>query len=92
MYLFLYSQEKYNLYLFSYLHSTGQIYFDDINQEKDYRPWKSYAQSKLANVLFTKELANRLQGAISYFITERMSVISDFKMFYFSGNIFQVLE
>ncbi|XP_034390927.1 retinol dehydrogenase 11-like [Cyclopterus lumpus] len=43
-------------------HERGQIYFDDINQDKDYRPLKSYAQSKLANVLFTRELANKLQG------------------------------
>ncbi|XP_031716847.1 retinol dehydrogenase 11-like isoform X1 [Anarrhichthys ocellatus] len=43
-------------------HSTGQIYFDDIHQEKDYHPWKSYAQSKLANVLFTRKLAKKLQG------------------------------
>ncbi|XP_059191968.1 retinol dehydrogenase 11-like isoform X1 [Centropristis striata] len=43
-------------------HSTGEIYFDDIHLDKDYNHWKSYAQSKLANVLFTRELANRLQG------------------------------
>ncbi|XP_047453258.1 retinol dehydrogenase 13-like [Mugil cephalus] len=46
----------------SLAHERGQIYFDDINQEKQYNPWKSYSQSKLANVLFTRELANRLQG------------------------------
>ncbi|XP_061577859.1 retinol dehydrogenase 11-like [Cololabis saira] len=52
----------------SLAHERGQIYFDDINQEKDYRPWKSYGQSKLANVLFTRELANRLQdtGVTTY--------------------------
>ncbi|XP_041853723.1 retinol dehydrogenase 13-like [Melanotaenia boesemani] len=46
----------------SLAHERGQIYYDDINQENDYHPWKSYGQSKLANVLFTRELANRLQG------------------------------
>ncbi|XP_070827875.1 retinol dehydrogenase 12-like [Chaetodon trifascialis] len=46
----------------SLAHERGQIYFDDIHQEKDYSPWKSYRQSKLANVLFTRELAHRLQG------------------------------
>uniref|UniRef100_A0A672HU82 Retinol dehydrogenase 13-like n=1 Tax=Salarias fasciatus TaxID=181472 RepID=A0A672HU82_SALFA len=46
----------------SLAHERGQIYFDDINQEKDYKPRKSYAQSKLANVLFTRELAKKLQG------------------------------
>ncbi|XP_008295185.1 retinol dehydrogenase 13-like [Stegastes partitus] len=46
----------------SLAHERGKIYFDDINLEKDYQPWKSYSQSKLANVLFTRELANRVQG------------------------------
>ncbi|XP_056273548.1 retinol dehydrogenase 12-like [Pseudoliparis swirei] len=46
----------------SLAHERGQISFDDINQEKDYCPAKSYAQSKLANVLFTRELTNKLQG------------------------------
>jgi len=38
------------------------IDFDDINMERSYSPLKSYAQSKLANILFTKELARRLKG------------------------------
>lgn len=36
--------------------------WDDINWEKSYNPIKAYAQSKLCNVLFTKELAKRLEG------------------------------
>ena len=36
--------------------------FDDINQENNYDPWKAYAQSKLANVLYTRELSKRLKG------------------------------
>ncbi|XP_029290222.1 retinol dehydrogenase 11-like [Cottoperca gobio] len=52
----------------SLAHKRGQIYFNDVHQEKDYSPWKSYSQSKLANVLFTRELANRLQdtGVTTY--------------------------
>ena len=36
---------------------TGRIHFDDINLKKNYNVIKAYSQSKLANVLFTKELA-----------------------------------
>ena len=38
------------------------INFDDINSEHHYTPAKAYYQSKLANVLFTKSLAERLEG------------------------------
>uniref|UniRef100_A0A3Q3WK15 Uncharacterized protein n=1 Tax=Mola mola TaxID=94237 RepID=A0A3Q3WK15_MOLML len=47
----------------SLAHQKGQIHFDDINLDKEYHPWRSYSQSKLANVLFTRELANRLKGS-----------------------------
>jgi NAD(P)-dependent dehydrogenase (short-subunit alcohol dehydrogenase family) len=33
--------------------------WDDLQLEKGYRSWKAYAQSKLANILFTRELARR---------------------------------
>ncbi|XP_019935600.1 retinol dehydrogenase 13 [Paralichthys olivaceus] len=46
----------------SLAHEKGHINFDDINLDKDYEPKKSYRQSKLANVLFCRELAARLQG------------------------------
>jgi NAD(P)-dependent dehydrogenase (short-subunit alcohol dehydrogenase family) len=41
-------------------HLFGHINFDDINSRKDYKPWVAYGQSKLANVLFTYELARRV--------------------------------
>ncbi|MDG1987700.1 MAG: SDR family oxidoreductase [Halieaceae bacterium] len=37
------------------------INFDDLNSEQRYRIFKAYGQSKLANMLFTIELARRLQ-------------------------------
>ena len=40
---------------------TG-INFNDINSEQSYHPWTAYGQSKLANVLFTRSLAKRLEG------------------------------
>ncbi|XP_037546696.1 retinol dehydrogenase 12 [Nematolebias whitei] len=46
----------------SLAHERGRIHFDDINLDKEYKPEKSYYQSKLANVLFARELAARLQG------------------------------
>ncbi|XP_016409623.1 retinol dehydrogenase 11-like [Sinocyclocheilus rhinocerous] len=46
----------------SLAHETGKIHFDDINLEKNYDAHTSYQQSKLANVLFTRELAVRLKG------------------------------
>ena len=43
-------------------HLNGQIDFEDLNGKQKYRGFKAYSQSKLANVLFTKELAARLRG------------------------------
>jgi NAD(P)-dependent dehydrogenase (short-subunit alcohol dehydrogenase family) len=41
----------------------GKMDFDDLFFEKrDYDKWESYAQSKLANVLYAKGLAKRLEG------------------------------
>jgi retinol dehydrogenase 14 len=42
-------------------HKIGKIHFEDIDLEKHYSGIRSYAQSKLANILFTKELARRLR-------------------------------
>ncbi|KAI8485324.1 Retinol dehydrogenase 12 [Branchiostoma belcheri] len=44
------------------LYKRGKIDFDDINSEKSYSPHGAYCQSKLANVLFMRELARRLEG------------------------------
>jgi len=43
-------------------HSSGAIDFDDLQSERGYGGMRAYGQSKLANVLFTKELARRLDG------------------------------
>ncbi|XP_052064912.1 retinol dehydrogenase 14-like [Mytilus californianus] len=44
-------------------HEKGRINFDDINSEKKYEPRACYDQSKLANVLFSRELSKRLRGS-----------------------------
>jgi NAD(P)-dependent dehydrogenase (short-subunit alcohol dehydrogenase family) len=43
-------------------HRNGRINFDDLEGKQHYNGWRAYAQSKLANVLFTYELARRLEG------------------------------
>lgn len=43
-------------------HHRGQINTTDLNSEKKYDDGDAYSQSKLANVLFTRNLANRLTG------------------------------
>jgi NAD(P)-dependent dehydrogenase (short-subunit alcohol dehydrogenase family) len=58
---------------------VGDINFDDINLEKSYGPWKAYKQSKLANILFTNELACRLASKskkeIGQIIDEQFNLI-----------------
>jgi len=44
-------------------HREGVMHFDDLQFERGYRADDAYAQSKLANLLFTYELAARLQAA-----------------------------
>ncbi|XP_041669511.1 retinol dehydrogenase 12-like [Cheilinus undulatus] len=46
----------------SMAHRWGTINLDDINSEKRYDKQAAYSQSKLANVLFTRSLAKRLEG------------------------------
>lgn len=43
-------------------HQNGKINFDDLQMEKGYSPMAAYSQSKLANILFTYELARKLEG------------------------------
>jgi retinol dehydrogenase 14 len=42
---------------------NGPIDFDDLQSERNYRGFLTYGKSKLANVLFTYELASRLAGS-----------------------------
>lgn len=47
----------------SRFHSKGRIDFDDLDGARRYRALGAYAQAKLANLLFTYELARRFPGA-----------------------------
>ncbi len=42
--------------------AAGAINFDDLQQEKKFSMLDAYGQSKMCNILFTRELAKRLEG------------------------------
>lgn len=58
----------------SVAHTMGKIQFDDLSGEKDYHHVRAYAQSKLANVLFNRELAKRMEalGVMAYAVDPGM--------------------
>lgn len=46
----------------SMMHALANIDIDDLNSTRRYRRWIAYARSKTANLLFTHELARRLEA------------------------------
>jgi NAD(P)-dependent dehydrogenase (short-subunit alcohol dehydrogenase family) len=46
----------------SVAHQGARIPFHDVNAERGYRSFGRYGETKLANILFTAELARRLEG------------------------------
>ncbi|GJQ66057.1 hypothetical protein Trydic_g4143 [Trypoxylus dichotomus] len=47
----------------SVAHKRGEIDKNDLNSDFKYDPGEAYAQSKLANLLFTRELSRKLNGS-----------------------------
>ncbi len=43
-------------------HHPATMDLEDINYDNGYRRWRAYSRSKLANLLFTSELQNRLEA------------------------------
>jgi NAD(P)-dependent dehydrogenase (short-subunit alcohol dehydrogenase family) len=43
-------------------HRRATLDFSDLQNEKNFSGWQAYCRSKLANILFTRELARRLAG------------------------------
>ena len=47
----------------NYMETRSPFRFDNMHSEIFYTHWEAYGQSKLANILFTRELARRLSGS-----------------------------
>jgi NAD(P)-dependent dehydrogenase (short-subunit alcohol dehydrogenase family) len=47
----------------SMAHQSGKIDFDDLQCARRYSTWKAYSQAKLALILYTYEMARRLEGS-----------------------------
>ena len=47
----------------SLAHRTGRMVWDDLQSERKYVPWEAYNASKLANILFARELDRRARKA-----------------------------
>ena len=46
----------------------GTLHFDDLQFEQDYDPASAYQQSKLACLMFARELAKQMPGQLMYFL------------------------
>ena len=52
--------------------AEGGLEIDNLNGERNYGPWSSYGQSKLANILFTNEMQDRalqIRGMVQFTCT-----------------------
>jgi len=57
-------------------HRGAHLDFDDLHSERDYSAQRAYAQSKLAMILFTYELASRLDSGVTVNCVEPGAVLT----------------
>lgn len=74
------------------VHLFGKINKNDLNSEKSYNSVGAYGQSKLANVMFTRELAKRLTGTGVTVYSLHPGVISTELSRHLSDGIFIILQ
>jgi retinol dehydrogenase 12 len=68
-----------NVASFAHQQARGGIRFDDLQSERGYSGMAVYSRTKLANILFTRELARRLEGTgVSTFAVHPGGVRSGF--------------
>ncbi|MGB3775788.1 MAG: oxidoreductase, partial [Leeuwenhoekiella sp.] len=60
--LLIHTQNSRVVALSSKAHENAEIDFEDLQSEENYSRWKAYGQSKLACLMFAKELNRRLQN------------------------------
>jgi NAD(P)-dependent dehydrogenase (short-subunit alcohol dehydrogenase family) len=77
----------------SLAHKGGSINLADLAYETQWSSFRAYADSKLANILFTRELARRLAGTgvTTYAVHPGMVRTALFRENWFFGRIYKVV-
>ena len=68
-------------------HFRGGIIFEDMMMESGYNPWRSYGQSKSANILHAIELQRRHSGDGITAVSLHPGVITDSDLWRHAGNV-----
>ena len=67
-------------------HHAGSLDFDDMMWSKSYQSQKSYFRSKLANVMFARELSKRLEGTgVTTYSLHPGAINTELGRYFFSG-------
>ena len=73
----------------SMAHRRGGVIFEDMMLEKAYDPWRSYGQSKSANILHAVELQRRLGNVGVTAVSLHPGVITDSDLWRHAGQVMQ---
>ena len=67
-------------------HVWGSLDFNDMMWSKNYHPQKSYFRSKLANVMFARELGKRLEGTgVTSYSVHPGAINTELTRYFFTG-------